>query len=180
MVVVVPPSSVSEAEDVLASYNGLVVVAGGETRQGSVANGLEEIAADEVIVHDAARPLIEPEMVGKVRAALDDAEGAVIGIPMDETLKKVDDGHVVATVERAGLWRSQTPQAFRTAALRECHARALEDGFQVTDDAGLLEHYGYRVAVVEGRRANIKVTWQDDFGLAEALLAARMNREITS
>lgn len=174
LIVVVPEAIRGRVASFLDPYDDALIVPGGETRQVSVANGLAEAVTDQVVVHDAARPLIDAEMVEHVRAALRDADGAVVAVPVDETLKKVDRGRVVSTIDRAGLWRSQTPQAFRTAVLRDCHARAVRDGVVVTDDAGLLEHYGHEVVIVEGRRSNIKVTWPDDFALAEGSLARRL------
>lgn len=146
------------------------MVAGGQTRQQSVRNALRLIETARVVVHDAARPLASSALVARTIAALGDAEGAVAGIPMDDTLKLIEDGRVVRTVDRTGLWRIQTPQCFRTDALVQVHDRAADEGFVATDDAQLLERYGMRVVLVEGEPANIKVTRPDDFAIAEALL----------
>lgn len=179
--VVVIPSGLDQAVlALLDPYDDVVITTGGDTRQASVASGLDEVTADVVVVHDAARPLIDDAAVRGVAEALEDrdSDGAVVAVPVDETLKAVDAaGRVVTTVDRTGLWRSQTPQAFRTEILRRCHESALGDGYSATDDAALLEHYGYSVAVVEGSRRNIKVTWPEDLELAEAYLARRGSGE---
>lgn len=173
LIVVLPHDLDQDPVPFLASYDDVVITTGGDTRQASIASGLEEVTADVVVVHDAARPLIDGAMVREVTAAVEKSDGAVLAVPVDETLKLVEAARVSATIDRAGLWRSQTPQAFRTETLRRCHESAFSDGFSATDDAALLEHYGYSVAVVEGRRSNIKVTWPEDLDLAEAYLSRR-------
>jgi 2-C-methyl-D-erythritol 4-phosphate cytidylyltransferase len=97
----------------------------------------------------------------------------VVGLPLDETLKRVDRGAVVETVARSGLWRVQTPQTFLTDALVRAHEAARRDGFVATDDAQLVERYGRGVVVVAGSTTNIKLTYPGDFAIAEALLAMR-------
>lgn len=177
LIVVIPPDLDEDPLPFFDSYDDVITTTGGDTRQASIAKGVEEVTADVVVVHDAARPLIDGAMVREVTAAVEKFDGAVSAVPVDETLKLVEAARVSATIDRAGLWRSQTPQAFRTETLRRCHESAFSDGFSATDDAALLEHYGYSVAVVEGRRSNIKVTWPEDFDLAEAYLSHRGTRE---
>jgi 2-C-methyl-D-erythritol 4-phosphate cytidylyltransferase len=147
-----------------------VVVPGGSTRQGSVRAALEIVDSETVVVHDAARPFAPPTLFHDVVEALADADGAVPGASVDETLKRAHQGVVVETVERASLYAIQTPQAFRTAALKEAHLRAHREGFEGTDDAQLLERLGYRIALVKGAAANPKLTHPADFELAEVLL----------
>ena len=172
IVVVVPEDHLSEAESLLGSLE-VVIAPGGATRQASVASGLDEISAEVVVIHDGARPLVTPELVQETLARLDRYDAAIVGMPMDETLKAADGDEVNATVDRSSLWRVQTPQAFRTGALRRAHDRAAADGFVGTDDAQLIERDGGSVALVRGSRLNIKVTYADDFLLAEALLVKR-------
>jgi 2-C-methyl-D-erythritol 4-phosphate cytidylyltransferase len=169
-VLVVPQESIGEATRIAGGNDSVVVAPGGASRQESVANGLELVRSDVVVVHDAARPLATPELVRAVLAPLDGTEGAVAAVPVDETLKLVESGRVSATVDRTGLWRVQTPQAFDAARLRAAHGSAARDGFDATDDAQLIERQGGRVVVVEGSRRNIKITYPEDFELAEALL----------
>jgi 2-C-methyl-D-erythritol 4-phosphate cytidylyltransferase/2-C-methyl-D-erythritol 2,4-cyclodiphosphate synthase len=147
----------------LADLPHLPPVAGGATRQASVAAGLEALAPlapDLVLVHDAARPLIPPGTVEAVIAALAQAPGAIPAVPVADTLKRAADGRIAGTVPRAGLYRAQTPQGFRFPLLLALH-RAGAAG-EVTDDASLLEMAGEHVALVPGHEDNIKLTYQED------------------
>lgn len=147
------------------------LVHGGATRASSVAAGLAVVPDDveAIVVHDAARPLASPVLAERALGALADADGAVCAVPLADTLKRATDGVVVETVPRAGLWRAQTPQAFRAASLRRAH----EHGGDATDDAGMVEAIGGRVVLVEGDEHNIKVTTAEDFALAEVLMEGR-------
>ncbi|MEO5680567.1 MAG: 2-C-methyl-D-erythritol 4-phosphate cytidylyltransferase [Acidimicrobiales bacterium] len=146
------------------------VVAGGATRSASVRAGLAQVPAgvEAVIVHDAARPFAHPGLFVAVLEALGGgADGAVVAVPVADTLKRVGgDGTVQETVDRAGLWAVQTPQAFRLDVLRAAHAGEPE----ATDDAGLVEAAGGRVVVVAGDRRNLKVTDPADLAILEALV----------
>jgi 2-C-methyl-D-erythritol 4-phosphate cytidylyltransferase len=146
---------------------------GGPTRQESVGNALQHVASERVVIHDAARPLAELSLLHSVLAALQDVDGVIPVVPADETIKRVTEGRSVATVDRNGLWRAQTPSAFITDALRKAHDRAREDGFIGTDEAQLVERYGGRVAVVGGSRMNIKVTYPEDVQLVEMIMGSR-------
>jgi len=145
------------------------VVAGGATRSESVRAGLSAVPDDAavVVVHDGARPLAGVDLFHRVVSAVrDGAAGAVPGVPVSDTLKRVgDDGVVRATVDRAGLVAVQTPQAFAAEKLRSAH-RA---GGHATDDAGLVEAAGGRVVVVAGDRRNVKITEPGDLALVEGL-----------
>jgi len=138
------------------------VVPGGERRSDSVRAGLAEVPADAVValVHDAARPLLPEEVIGRVLAPLSEGwDGAVPGLPVSDTLKKVgEDGAVDGTVSRDGLWAIQTPQAFVADVLRS----AVASGRDATDCAGLVDANGGRVKVVEGDPRLLKVTTADD------------------
>jgi 2-C-methyl-D-erythritol 4-phosphate cytidylyltransferase len=169
-VIAVPQDRLDQARAAVEGVSEVVVVAGGHTRQGSVRAALELIDSETVVVHDAARPLAPAALFDTVVEALSEADGAVPGVAVDETLKRSQGGLVVETVARAGLFLIQTPQAFRTAALKEAHMHAHRDGFEGTDDAQLLERLGYRIALVEGVAPNPKLTHAADFELAEALL----------
>jgi 2-C-methyl-D-erythritol 4-phosphate cytidylyltransferase len=168
VIVVVPGDLLDRARQILDP--AVTLIAGGTTRQQSVYNGLKQVKAEHVIVHDAVRPFITVELVRSVVRALDEAEGAITAIALDETLKGADGGYVTATVDRTGLWRAQTPQAFHTHVLRQAHELAGDEGFDATDDAQLVERYGGRVAIVSGSKSNIKLTYPEDFELAEALM----------
>jgi len=163
IVIVAPPEweepSILLAEE-LACSKVHSCVAGGATRSESVRAGLAEVAADAlvVLVHDAARPLVSDEVIGRVLAPLAEGwDGAVPGLPISDTLKRVgDDGAVLETVERGALYAVQTPQAFLADVLRRA-----ADG-EATDCAGLVQAAGGRIKVVEGDPRLLKVTTADD------------------
>jgi len=147
------------------------VVVGGAERQDSVARGLAALGPCEVIlVHDGARPLVEERLIEEVARAASEFGAAIPALPLRETLKRVADGQVVETVDRAGVWAAQTPQGFRADLLRTAHARARTDGVIGTDDAVLVERLGHPVRVIPGRAQNLKVTTAEDLDIAEALV----------
>jgi 2-C-methyl-D-erythritol 4-phosphate cytidylyltransferase/2-C-methyl-D-erythritol 2,4-cyclodiphosphate synthase len=147
-------------------------VEGGASRQHSVLNGLEALAAappDIVAIHDAARPFVRSADIAACLDALamPGVDGAVLGIPLADTLKRVDDSGVIsATVPRARLWRAQTPQVFRYQALLAAHraaaALALNEGTALTDDAAVAERAGLRVVMIPGHEDNRKITTVED------------------
>ena len=163
VVVVLPPASTWTAPD------GVLVAVGGETRSDSVRAGLAAVPADVevVIVHDAARPLATRQLFDLVvQAVVDGADGAVPALAVSDTVKRVRGDRVIETVARDGLVAVQTPQAFRADVLRSAHRVGAVD----TDDAALVEADGGTVVVVEGERANLKLTRAEDLRVAEALL----------
>ena len=153
----------------------VTVVAGGAERGDSVRLALDAVpeAAEVVLIHDAARPLISRDVIDRTLAAAAGGVGAIAAIPVSDTLKRVGDGAAIdATVERAGLWRAQTPQAFPRRMIVDAYARAAAEGVTATDDAALVERFGGRVVVVEGSGRNLKVTTPEDLRLAELLLGS--------
>ena len=155
---------------------GCVGVEGGLTRSASVRAALRSAPAGEteVVVHDAARPLVTPEHFRAALAALEDADAAIAAAPMTDTVKEAGEDHrVVATLDRRRLWAIQTPQAFRREALER--ALAVDDELlaQATDDAWLVERAGGTVRVVESTPENFKVTTPHDLRVAELLLGER-------
>jgi 2-C-methyl-D-erythritol 4-phosphate cytidylyltransferase len=147
-------------------------VEGGERRQDSVAAALPLCAGDDVVcVHDAARPLVPPQLFRDVLAAARDSGAATAGIASVDTVKQVEGGRVITTLPRAGLIATQTPQAFRTDLLVRAHREAVEHGYAGDDDASLVEHIGARVTVVPGDPCNLKVTTPQDLTMVRALLA---------
>jgi 2-C-methyl-D-erythritol 4-phosphate cytidylyltransferase len=173
IVVAVPPGAAADASEILGRREDVITVEGARTRQGSVLRALEHLATERVVVHDAVRPFISAVDVARVVDALRDADAAILAVPVDETLKRVDRGRVTATVARSELWRAQTPQAFKTEVLRAAHERARAEGIDATDDAALVEHHGGRIVVVEGRRDNLKLAYPEDFEIAECILRGR-------
>jgi 2-C-methyl-D-erythritol 4-phosphate cytidylyltransferase len=152
---------------------GTIGVLGGEHRSLSVKAALAAVAGDPVVVHDAARPLVTPDLVERVLAGLADADCAIAATPVTDTVKEARDGEVVRTLDRSALWSIQTPQAFRRDALE----RALDQPADVlagaTDDAMLVEKLGGTVRIVEAPRENLKVTTPLDLRVAELLLGER-------
>jgi 2-C-methyl-D-erythritol 4-phosphate cytidylyltransferase/2-C-methyl-D-erythritol 2,4-cyclodiphosphate synthase len=149
-------------------------VPGGERRQESVRLGLESLlplAPAQVLIHDAARPFLDDAMIDGALAALQAAPGAVVAVPVADTVKRAADGHVAETVDRAGLWRAQTPQAFRFADILSAHRAAI--GVDLTDDAAVAEQAGLEVRLVAGNENNFKVTTGDDLHRARALMEYR-------
>lgn len=175
IVVVLPPAEAAQPPAWLLPQlsERLVLASGGETRQQSVANGLARLPpqAAIVLVHDAARPFADQDLIDRVLAVADEGACAVPGLPLSDTVKETDTaGLVVRTIPRERLVAVQTPQAFPRAMLETAHQRARgEPG--ATDDAALCERLGYPVRVVPGSPRNIKVTTADDFTIADALAA---------
>lgn len=171
-----PVGEAAPIEAALAGLAHLPPVPGGATRQGSVRAGLEALAAhapDVVLVHDGARPVIPAGTIAALLAALEAAPGAIPALAVADTLKRAADGRIAATVPRAGLYRAQTPQAFRFGPLLAAHRAAVPDDPAATDDAALLEAAGQAVAIVAGSEDNIKLTWPEDLmRLERALLPA--------
>ena len=163
IVVVIAPGEEDRARAALSPWPSLHFVAGGATRQESVANGLAAVDADRVLVHDAARPFLPPAVIDRLLAALGDAEGAVPALPVADTLARAD-GALGDTVPRDGLFRVQTPQAFHVGALRDAHARW--DGDPATDDAQMVRAAGRRVLTVAGDPMLDKLTDAADVAAA--------------
>lgn len=170
VVAMVPEGLEARARELLAGIElPVTVVAGGDTRQASVALGLRAVsdAVRVVVCHDAARPFAPPELFSAVVDAIDEhVDAAVPVVPIADTVKRVAAGLIVGTESREGLALAQTPQAFRLEALREAHRRAQEASVSFTDDAGVVEWAGYHVAAVQGDPRNFKVTTHLDLARA--------------
>ena len=153
----------------------VTIVVGGERRQDSVAAGVEMVPpdADVIILHDAARPLADPDLFDRCAVAAAIAGAAIAAVPVADTLKRVESDRVIGTVSREAVWAAQTPQAFRRELLVEALRNPVARTATFTDEAGLFEALGLTVAVVPGSARNLKVTRAADVDLAEALLAQR-------
>ncbi len=149
----------------------LMIAPGGRTRTESVLAGLEDLpdAAEIVLVHDAARPLVTDETIDRVVASVRDGNSTIAAVPVVDTLKEVDEtGAIVRTVERERLWRAQTPQGFTRTTIEHAHREAKKLRISATDDAALCERLGLPVKVVRGSERGMKITDDADFARAEA------------
>jgi 2-C-methyl-D-erythritol 4-phosphate cytidylyltransferase len=167
IVVAAPEIHVERTRRALAPISGrapVMVVQGGGMRQDSVWLALQAVprTADIIVVHDAVRPLITRGLIDAVVRAGAEAGAAICALPITETIKRVRQDVVEATLDRSELWAVQTPQAFRAALLREAHEKARRDGVVGTDDAVLVERLGHQVRVVRGLVENVKITTPDD------------------
>ena len=153
---------------------GCVGVRGGATRSESVRAALNAGGPGHVVVHDAARPLVEPSLFTRVVEALDEADCAIAAARVTDTIKEAEGDVVVATHDRSRLWAVQTPQAFRREALEAALNVDVSVLAQATDDASLVERAGGTVRVVESSPANFKVTTPHDLRVAELLLGERV------
>ena len=175
--VVVLPGDAREEFQALAAGHGLRkvarAVAGGETRAESVWRGLQALDAEgvEVVaVHDGVRPFVTPAEIDRTVRVASEHGAALLAAPAVETVKEVEDGRVLRTLERARLWQAQTPQCFRVELLRRAYEQPGAVGSDVTDCSALVERLGETVRVVEGGADNIKITTQRDFAIAEVLM----------
>ena len=175
---------VAPGDDTLSGDGARLEVApcGGATRAASVFNGLQALLAggarpeDWVLVHDAARCLIMPEQINAlIDACLPDAVGGLLALPLPDTLKSASaQGRVAATIDRADKWLAQTPQMFRIGLLHDALAAHAAQGFAgITDEASAIEAAGHAPLLVRGSAQNFKVTYPEDFALAEAILKSR-------
>jgi 2-C-methyl-D-erythritol 4-phosphate cytidylyltransferase len=147
-------------------------VVGGNERQDSIYNALQQISAvDLVIVHDAVRPFVTLQQIKNCCKAALDIGGAVLGVPAKDTIKRIDGQQMITeTPSRKFLWQTQTPQVFRRELILEAYEQAKMDGFTGTDDASLVERLGAKVKMVQGARSNFKITYPLDFQLAQLLI----------
>jgi 2-C-methyl-D-erythritol 4-phosphate cytidylyltransferase len=178
IVAVVPEPELAGARERLAPLVKLTsVVAGGAQRQDSVLAGLRQVPAvfeGVVLVHDAARPLVDVELIEAVAREAAASGAALPVLPLVDTLKRVRGGRVVETLDRSELGGAQTPQGFRIAILREACEAARRAGLVVTDEAMAVERLGHPVHTVPGSRRNRKITTPDDLAWAEAVVAGML------
>ncbi|MGB3330183.1 MAG: 2-C-methyl-D-erythritol 4-phosphate cytidylyltransferase [Thermomicrobiales bacterium] len=156
------------------------LVPGGASRHDSVQAGIAAVAPDVevVLIHDAARPLAEPHDFDTVAAMASRDGAAILAAPVADTLKRVTDGVIDATVPRAGMWAAQTPQGFRLADYRAALERTAGLENEFTDDASMFESLNLPVHIVPGSRLNVKVTLPEDVMVVDAVIHTRQGREI--
>ena len=146
---------------------------GGDTRQESVFNGLNSLPkdAEKVLIHDGARCLINPELINKCAAELEENEAVIVATKVTDTIKIVDlEGFIKETPNRQYLWAAQTPQGFLVDSLKKAHKMAIDKNWIVTDDASLFEMLNWKVKIIEGNYSNIKVTSPIDLKIAKLFL----------
>ena len=174
VVVVAPKGYVELCRDEVGLGFGKVskVVTGGRQRQDSVYEGLKvlEKDIDIVVVHDAVRPFIEPDLIDKAVELCKDAGAVIVAVRAVDTVKFCRDKVVECTLDRESLWCAQTPQVFERTILERAFERALEDGFYGTDEAALVERLGHGVGIVEGSYDNIKITTPEDMEVGKLIL----------
>jgi 2-C-methyl-D-erythritol 4-phosphate cytidylyltransferase len=176
--VIVPEEEISYCRENVVEAYGLKkiagIVAGGRERQQSVYNALQAATGmqgdDLVIIHDGVRPLVAPELLERSLEVARLHDGALVAVPVKDTVKTVTAGIVTGTPRREDLWLAQTPQTFRYEIIREAHEKADREGYLGTDDASLVERLGKKVHIVRGDYRNIKITTPEDMLLAEAFL----------
>ncbi|WP_196592706.1 2-C-methyl-D-erythritol 4-phosphate cytidylyltransferase [Pectinatus sottacetonis] len=185
-VVVAAPEEAEAVSKVLKAIPGIKpckVVIGGTERQYSVYNGLMSVpaAADIILVHDAARPLISPAVIKNVIDEVKRSEAAVAAVPVTNTIKVINnENFVINTPDRKTLWMMQTPQGFSKDLLMKAYEQARSDNFLGTDDASLIEHIHHPVKIVMGDYKNIKITSPDDLIFAEAILGKKAVSKVKS
>ena len=176
LIVVTGAGEIEEVKKILDATPDLkpyAVIAGGSERQYSISNGLKLVPADSeiILVHDAARPLINLETIEKVIDATEKFGGAIAAVPEKNTIKVIDfEGFVKSTPPRADLVAVQTPQGFKKEILLRAYEQAEKDNFLGTDDASLVERIGGKVKIVQSSYKNIKVTTPEDIQIAETFL----------
>jgi 2-C-methyl-D-erythritol 4-phosphate cytidylyltransferase len=175
IILVLAAGEIDNFKQILEKY-GLAkvrkIVAGGETRAGSVRNGLDAIAGsagDIVAVHDGARPLVSVKEIAQTIEKAGETGAACLVAAVTDTIKEVADGRIMGTIDRGKLRRALTPQAFRYEILQKAFAEG-GAGAEVTDECYLVEKLGQKIAYVEGSARNIKVTHSEDILLAEFYL----------
>lgn len=151
-------------------------IEGGKTRQESVFNGLQALPeeARHVLIHDGARCLVTRELFDRCSEALNKNRAVIAGVPVKDTIKVVDEkGYITDTPDRSQMWAAQTPQGFEVELLKWCHRQGQVLGWQVTDDAALLERCQFPVKIVEGEETNLKLTTRVDLAIAQFILRQR-------
>lgn len=176
VVIVIPAGAEAESGEALSGLSRWRTVDGGATRADSVRNGLGGLTAgagQPVLVHDAARPFLDRAVIARCLDALTDADGALPALPVADSLRRAGAGVVAGSVERDDLWRAQTPQAFRLGTLVDAYA-AWPSEETATDEATVVQRAGGRVRIVEGDARLMKLTYPEDFTMAEALIPMQM------
>lgn len=162
-------SIIEEIQEIFKNYENIKIIEGGATRQASVYNGLKASVCDSVIIHDGARPIISTELINICAEMVKEVNALSVMTKTIDTIKEVEHGKIVKTIDRAKLYNTQTPQAFAYDLILKAHEKF--EGRNFTDDAALVEELGEDVYVIDGSYKNIKITTQSDIDLAKIYLS---------
>ena len=162
------PSIMEELKQIFKDFKKVQIVQGGNCRQQSVFNGLRTSECDYVLIHDAARPMVSVELVNRVIDYVQEERALTVATKTIDTIKEVENGRIVRTINRAKLYNTQTPQAFEYNLIMNAHQKLV--GQEFTDDAGMLEELGESVYILDGSYKNIKITTQNDIEVAQIYL----------
>jgi 2-C-methyl-D-erythritol 4-phosphate cytidylyltransferase len=148
------------------------VICGGKERQDSVYLGLKACSNNTsiVVIHDGVRPLISPDKISESIKICQKKNAVVLAVPVKDTVKRVEHGNIITTLDRTKLWLTQTPQTFEYKLILDAYEKAKKDNFIGTDDSALVERLGYEVTILEGDYKNIKITTTEDLTIAEKFL----------
>lgn len=160
-------------------YKNIKIAYGGAERQDSINNGLKQINDDcsVVLIHDGARPFIDNSVIDKSIEAAKENGAVVVGVPVRDTIKVVNNDTIENTPERSTLWQAQTPQTFRYDLIMRAYEEAYKSNYYGTDDSMLVENIGKSVTMIMGSYENIKITTPEDIDYAEHILNTRKNRK---
>ena len=178
--IIYQPADLEQIQQILTDLptpKPVKLIVGGNTRQESVYNGLQQLPDDakNVLIHDGARCLATPELFNRCSAAMNHCQGMIAAVPVKDTIKIVDENGIIQdTPDRNLLWAAQTPQGFDVKLLKSCHDIGVRQGWEVTDDAALFERCGYPVKIVQGEETNLKVTTPQDLAIADFILTTRL------
>ncbi len=159
---------IDELKEIFKNSMKVKIIEGGKTRQESVFNGLKAGVCDYVLIHDGARPVISTDIINSAIDMVKDKKALTAATKTIDTIKEVQDGKIIRTIDRSKLYNTQTPQAFQYDLIKDAHIRLSGQNF--TDDAGMLEKLGQTVYILNGSYKNIKITTQNDIDIAKTYL----------
>lgn len=173
VIVVIGQNDITFEKLPISKHSKVKIAIGGSERVDSVLSGLKQSTSNYVMVHDAARPLVDTNDILSLvdTCTKDNCVGGILASAVADTLKSEKDGNIVATVDRSHMYRAQTPQLFNKDLLIDAIEKALDKKALITDESSAMELCGYDVKIVEGKSTNFKLTTPDDFDLAKALIA---------
>ena len=163
------PSIMEEMQELFKGYENIKIIEGGATRQASVYNGLKFDTCDYAVIHDGARPIISTELINICIEMVKEVKAISVMTKTIDTIKEVEHGKIVRTIDRSKLYNTQTPQAFAYDLILKAHEKFAGKNF--TDDAGMVEELGQDVYIIDGSYKNIKITTQNDIDLAKIYLS---------